>query len=97
MGLLYHYLSGLARTLSVFVGVALGTALFALLGLIDTAAVGQAPWLAPPSPIPAVRPELNLAAALSFVLAYLAVLVNRGRQHVQPRNHRPGPRHGTAP
>ena len=76
MGLLYHYLSGLARTLSVFVGVALGTALFALLGLIDTAAVGQAPWLAPPSPIPAVRPELNLAAALSFVLAYLAVLVN---------------------
>lgn len=76
MALMFHYLSGLLQSLSLFIGVILGAVVFALLGLIDLSGVRAAPWLAPPKPFFGPWPEFDIAAVISFSLAYLAVLVN---------------------
>jgi len=76
MALMFHFLKGLLQSLSLFLGVALGTILFTLLGLADFSPVKSAPWLSLPQPAFGPRPDFNLPAALTFALAYLAVLVN---------------------
>jgi len=76
MALMFHFLKGLLQSLSLFLGVALGTVLFTLLGLADFSPVKSAPWLSLPQPALGPRPDFNLPAALTFALAYLAVLVN---------------------
>ncbi|MEW5722941.1 MAG: solute carrier family 23 protein [Thermodesulfobacteriota bacterium] len=76
MSAMFHYFKGLWQSLSLFFGVALGTCLFALFGLVDLSGVATAPWLSAPDPAWGPWPKLNPASAISFTLAYLAVLVN---------------------
>ncbi|MBU2549768.1 MAG: purine/pyrimidine permease [Proteobacteria bacterium] len=73
---LFHYLKGLAGSLSIFIGVVLGVAVFAALGRFDLTGVRHAPWLDWPRPDWGPGLRFDPAGALSFALAYLAVLVN---------------------
>jgi len=76
MAAMSHYLTGFFRSLAVFWGLILGTVVFAALGLTDFSSVPSTPWLTVPQGLQGFRPRFDPAAALSFTLAYLAVLVN---------------------
>lgn len=76
MVLMHRFLKGLLKSLSLFLGIGLGTLVFALLGLVDLAEIRTAPWLAWPRPAWGPGLSFDLGAAISFALAYLAVLVN---------------------
>ena len=76
MAVLSHYLKGLNQSLSLFWGAALGTIVFAALGLIDPTSLKNASWLTIPGIVPAQWPKFSLVGGFSFALAYLAVLVN---------------------
>jgi len=76
MMILSHHLTGRLKTLSIFLGVTLGTLLFAMLGRIDASPVRTMPWFALPRPAWGPLPKFDLAIAVAFALGYLAVLVN---------------------
>ncbi|MFH1090453.1 MAG: solute carrier family 23 protein, partial [Pseudomonadota bacterium] len=76
MSIIYHYLKGVLRSMSIFIGVVLGTLFFTALGLADFSAVLSAPWLTGPSLPISTWPKFDLPAMFSFTLAYLALLVN---------------------
>jgi xanthine/uracil permease len=76
MVLLAHYLTGVFKSLSILIGIALGTALFAALGLVDVSTVGRKPWMAMPDLGAGAWPRFHPAAVFSFAVAYLAVVVN---------------------
>ena len=76
MASMFYFLRGFWQSLALFWGVALGTVIFSVLGLVDMSKVGPAPWFSTPGRLFGPWPEFNLGAMLSFALAYLAVLVN---------------------
>lgn len=77
MAVTFHYFRGLLRSLSIFWGIALGTGVFAALGLLDFSGTSTTAWLSwPRQPDWNPWPRFDLAAVISFALAYLAVLVN---------------------
>jgi uracil permease len=76
MMMMSHHLTGRLKTLSIFLGVTLGTLLFAVLGFLDTGPVRSMPWFALPRPAWGPLPKFDLSIVLAFALGYLAVLVN---------------------
>ena len=74
--LMFHFFKGLLKSLALFWGVILGTLVFTALGLVDYSKIHTAPWLTAPSPWLGPFPRFDAVAALSFALAYLAVMVN---------------------
>ncbi|MBW2051948.1 MAG: purine/pyrimidine permease [Deltaproteobacteria bacterium] len=76
MAVMTNRLAGRLKTLSLFLGVGLGTVLFAAFGLLDLSEVDSVPWVVIPNPAWGPWPRLNLSAIITFSLAYLAVLVN---------------------
>ncbi|PIU31180.1 MAG: hypothetical protein COT06_09555 [Syntrophobacteraceae bacterium CG07_land_8_20_14_0_80_61_8] len=71
-----HWLTGIWKTLTVFFGMLLGTAVFAVLGRLDPAPLQSAAWVSLPRPWASLSPTLYWPAVLSYGFAYLAVLVN---------------------
>ena len=74
--LVSHHGRGSARNLSIFFGIVAGCAVMAAAGRIDLSAVRDLAWVAFPSPLLIEGVRLTVPAALSFSLAYLAVLIN---------------------
>ncbi|UCG39387.1 MAG: purine/pyrimidine permease [bacterium] len=74
--LISHWARGFMRNLSIFLGILLGYVLMLLMGRVQPPPVGNLSWVVLPDPFftPGVR--FTLPAALSFLLAYLAVLIN---------------------
>jgi xanthine/uracil permease len=73
---LSRWLQGFWQTLAMFLGVVVGTLLFAMLGRLDWQGVLAAPWVASPARWMPALPHFNWPAMLAFALAYLAVIVN---------------------
>ncbi len=69
-------LTGRLKTLSLFIGIGLGTILFGALGLLDLGGFQAASWIAVPNPAWGPWPRINFSAVITFSLAYMAVLVN---------------------
>jgi len=73
---LSHRLSGFPRTLSLFLGILLGTILMAALGRLDFAGVKEARWFHLPHPLIPGLPSFSPSAVLTFLVAYIAVVIN---------------------
>ncbi len=71
-----HWLSGLGKSLSVFICLIIGTAVFALTGRVAATDLAAAPWFGLPLPWPPSTPTLNAPALAAAVLAYLVVILN---------------------
>jgi uracil permease len=71
-----NYLKGLLGSLSIFLGIAVGTLAFSMFGLADWSGLDSTPWLLAPKSFMVSMPRFTLSSCLSFSLAYLAVMVN---------------------
>jgi uracil permease len=71
-----HWGKGLLMNLSIFIGIVTGYAVMAGIGMVDIAPLGQLSWFALPEPLFANGMRFTVPAVLSFLLAYLAVLIN---------------------
>ena len=74
--LLSHWLKGFLKTISMFLGIVIGTLLMAVYGKVDISGINNAAWFSIPSPLVYSTPQFSLPAIVAFVVAYLAVLVN---------------------
>jgi uracil permease len=73
---LSHRLQGFLKTVSILIGMVVGSLLFHFLGRLEWHKVSAAPWVAlSPEWAPSL-PEFHWAAAAAFACAYLAVMVN---------------------
>ncbi len=73
---LSHWTKGLVRNLSIFIGIAVGFVVMAVLGRIDLTPAAQLSWIAVPEPFLGPMPRFTVPATVSFILAYVAVLIN---------------------
>ncbi|MCU0572596.1 MAG: purine/pyrimidine permease [Syntrophobacteraceae bacterium] len=73
---LSHWLSGFVRTVSLLLGIVLGTALFGLMGRIEWPKLVAAGWFSPPALWTPLSPRLDWTAIAAFAIAYIAVIVN---------------------
>jgi uracil permease len=71
-----YHLKDLWKTLSLLIGVIIGTAFYPLIGKLDFSIWKQASWINLPSLWTPVKLEVSLISVVSFTIAYLAVLVN---------------------
>jgi uracil permease len=69
-------LSGFLKTISLLLGIGLGTFLTAVLGRLTLQAGLEAPWFSLPRPLFPGLPAFTLSAILPFLVAYLAVVIN---------------------
>jgi len=76
MSAMSFWFRGWMKTLSLFLGIAVGTAVFGLSGLLDLSKVAENAWIGCPDLIPRARPRFDSSVILAFILAYLAVLAN---------------------
>ncbi|MFV2082491.1 MAG: uracil-xanthine permease family protein, partial [bacterium] len=74
--ILSHWAKGITRNLSIFIGIAVGFAVMAILGRIDLTPAAQLSWIAAPEPFLGPVPRFTVPATVSFILAYIAVLIN---------------------
>lgn len=76
MATLSHRLEGFWKTISLLIGMGVGSLLFLFFGLLEWQKVAAASWLSLPARwVPSV-PEFQWTAAVAFACAYLAVMVN---------------------
>ncbi len=73
---LSHWLSGFLRTISLLLGIVLGTLLFGVMGRIDWTKLAVAGYFSLPNAWVPVHPRLDWASVAAFAVAYLAVIVN---------------------
>ena len=71
-----HWLRGFAKTVSLLLGIVLGTAFNWLYEGPDLSRLGEIPWFAFPHPLVHGLPSFSGTVTLAFLMAYLAVLVN---------------------
>jgi xanthine/uracil permease len=71
-----HWLADFPKTISLFLGVLLGTILMGALGRVDLSGVREVAWFALPQPLLPGLPHFSVGAALTFLVAYLAVIIN---------------------
>jgi uracil permease len=71
-----HWLHGVLKTISFFLGVLLGTLLMGALGRFDATSMYHATWVSIPHPLVSSMPRISLPAILTFLVAYLAVIIN---------------------
>jgi len=76
MATLSHRLEGFWKTISILIGMMVGSLLFLFLGRLEWQKVAAASWLSLSARwVPSV-PEFQWTAAVAFACAYLAVMVN---------------------
>ncbi|GBE14709.1 MAG TPA: hypothetical protein ENH32_08925 [Proteobacteria bacterium] len=73
---LSHWTKGFTRNLSIFIGIALGFAAMFALGRVDLSGVYRVHWIAVPHPLLGPAPRFTFSGTISFLLAYVAVLIN---------------------
>ncbi len=73
---LSHWLSGFLRTVSLLLGIVLGTVLFGFMGRIDWTKLAVAGWFSLPKLWAPIHPRLDWAAVAAFAISYIAVIVN---------------------
>ncbi len=73
---LSNWLRGFLQTTAMLAGIILGFCLFLLQGRISMAPVREASWFALPSPFFGEWPSFSPSSILSFVITYLAVMIN---------------------
>jgi uracil permease len=73
---LSHWLKGFWKTVSILIGMILGSLVFLALGRLHWEELVTAPWLSFSTRWLETLPSFSLAAALAFACAYLAVIVN---------------------
>ena len=71
-----HWLTGLGKSLSVFICLIIGTVAFAFTGRVETGGLAAAPWFGLPLPWPQSTPGVNAPALAAAFLAYLVVILN---------------------
>ena len=74
--LISHHGRGAARNLSIFFGIVAGCLVMAAAGRITVPSIGSLSWVAFPDPFLVEGVRFTVPAILSFLLAYLAVLIN---------------------
>ena len=74
--LISYWGKGHFKNLSVFIGILAGYGLMAALGKVALPDLAALPWFALPDPLVTPGIRFTLGGVLSFVLAYLAVLIN---------------------
>jgi uracil permease len=76
IALFNHWLSGFPKTISLFLGVLFGTLVMGALGRMDLSGVREASWFSLPHPLFAGPPRFSVSATMTFLIAYLAVIIN---------------------
>ena len=76
IALFSHWLRGFPKTVSLLLGIVLGTAFNWLYEGPDLSRLGEIPWFAFPHPLVHGLPSFSGTVTLAFLMAYLAVLVN---------------------
>ncbi|HOV85759.1 MAG TPA: solute carrier family 23 protein [Syntrophobacteraceae bacterium] len=71
-----HWIEGFWKTLSLLLGMLLGTLLFFLLEPLDSSPLGAAPWVSLPSMRFLTPPRFYWPAVAAMAASYLAVVVN---------------------
>jgi len=71
-----YRLKGFPKTISLLLGILLGTLLLALAGRAAFPDLARAPWFSIPAPFFPGLPRFSFAASLSFLVAHVAVIVN---------------------
>jgi xanthine/uracil permease len=71
-----QHLPGFLKTISLLLGIGLGTSLTASLGRLNLHPGFEVPWLSLPHPLFPGLPSFTLSAVLPFLVAYLAVVIN---------------------
>jgi uracil permease len=71
-----HWLRGFPKTVSLLLGIVLGTAFNWLYEGPDLSRLGEIPWFAFPHPLVHGLPSFSGTVTLAFLMAYVAVLVN---------------------
>jgi len=74
--LMSHWLPGFPRSLSLLLGIIFGTLLNWLLGRVSMTDLGETPWVSLPQPLVPGFPKFSLMVTLTFLVAYIAVMVN---------------------
>ncbi|MBP1764895.1 MAG: xanthine permease [Firmicutes bacterium] len=72
--LLYRYLKGFYSNIAVLLGLVIGTALAALLGIVDFSKVGSAAWIGFSQPFYFGWPTFDIAAIVALTLAMLVIM-----------------------
>jgi uracil permease len=71
-----HWLRGFLKTISIFLGVLIGFFVFLITGRVDFTTLGESVWLSSPSDLIIGPPRFILPSVITFLFAYLAVIVN---------------------
>jgi xanthine/uracil permease len=74
--LISYWCKGMTGNLSIFIGIVLGYTAMAGMGQVEMPPLGNLSWFAPPDPFLVEGVRFTIPAVISFVLAYLAVLIN---------------------
>ncbi len=76
MSAMAYRLKGFFKTVWLFAGMILGTALFFALELPSFSDLLSSSWLSIPSDIVPSKPEFTISAVMAFAVSYVAVVVN---------------------
>lgn len=72
---LNFFAKGFLRSIAVLVGLVVGTGVAALMGLVDTSAVAQAPWLHVPTPFYFGKPTFDLPSIVMMIIIAMVSMV----------------------
>jgi len=76
IALLSNWLTGFLKTVSLFLGIILGTLLMCALGRMDFSGVKEACWFSLPQPFFPGLPRFSISSTITFLVAYVAVIIN---------------------
>ena len=76
IALFSNWFTGFPKTISLFLGIMLGTLLMWALGRMDVIGVREAHWFSLPRPFLPGLPKFSLSAIITFFVAYVAVIIN---------------------
>ena len=76
IALFSNWLTGFPKTISLLLGIVVGTLLMWILGRMDVSGVKEASWFSLPRPLFPDLPRFSLSATITFLVAYVAVIIN---------------------
>jgi len=76
IALFSNWLTGFPKTISLLLGIVVGTLLMWILGRMDVTGVREASWFSLPRPLFPDLPRFSLSATITFLVAYVAVIIN---------------------
>jgi len=76
IALFSNWFTGFPKTISLLLGIVVGTLLMWILGRMDVTGVREASWFSLPQPLLPDLPRFSLSATITFLVAYVAVIIN---------------------